>query len=856
MTTADAVLQAIAEFLAQATRPVLFAGAGVSVKAGLPTWDDYLTQLAEQIRPADQLTRHLMMECLRTRQYTRAAEYFFLSEGLTDGEKNRAITSPLQDYDVAKVAAITALPFAAYVTTNYDRVLLDAYASQFGKAASEVNLADPTMKAAPFTEGFYVARIHGRVEVPGSMVLSKSHYERLHQDTAYVDFLRHLFSTRSLLFVGFSFLDPAIQMVLRAIRDQIGGIHSGNHLALVDSNADAEFLTELNRHHIRAVRYSPADSHSALWEALSQYRRGKRDEAAAPNAAQVDAFSYARQYFAAALTRRKMSSHMRPLKQAVAEGMVLQMLVSAEEKGLTRDEITSGLADQLNLLPAASGALVDGSLQGLASDGLYQVDDAGRFRAVLKGTVKGGLHESIDVLVDGAIDRLVVREHGSDNPATRKLLANYFEYLVLRRGWDMGAAYAAHRPPQAIVVEEVLAQSMVDERKTSLPSPKLVRAIEGVLLSPSEPETKVLAELGRMAFALELVRQAPQDTLFSTQVLPTRIYLDTNVLMPAIVQGHPFNALYSAAIEKLLTASAASSAGLEVCAYFGFLNEVVSHRRLARDDVSSYGDRAAEHIEREVRLYSSANMNVFVAGFARTLMTGEKMSFDDYLRRFAPYDNENQLAAWLRSKGIRVVEQRQMLAGAVEYPALLHHFEVMFAQEVADKTRTAILIAHDALQIARLLGDVTRGDRAVFVTADKRMRDAVAYSEFQSLGSAMLSGVGLVQMIDLLVGAIGDERSMAGLLWSTRASSPAERVRRYLVDIALAQYDAALAMNMESVIRELTEDITFAMEQDRATSKRANNEEEVSLSKYVEAFEPRFYELMRAEQEKLEAKKR
>jgi hypothetical protein len=307
-------------------------------------------------------------------------------------------------------------------------------------------------------------------------------------------------------------------------------------------------------------------------------------------------------------------------------------------------------------------------------------------------------------------------------------------------------------------------------------------------------------------------------------------------------------------MRRLLGTSRSGASGVEICAYFGFLNEVVSHRRLAQQEIDKRGPAAAEHIERMIRLFGGSNINVFVSGFARTLSNGAQMSFDEYLAKFAPYGSELELARWLRNRGIRVIEQQEMTAGACEHPKWLHHFEVMFADEIANRRRTAVLVAHDALQVAKLHGDIVKGDRAVLVTADKRMRDAVAYSEYQHVGTAMLSGAGLVQMIELLVGAVGSERAIAQLLWSTRASNEAEKIRRYLVDVALTRYDAALMMSMESVVREITEDIMFAMASDSEASRDVEGET-MRLEKYVESFEPRFYELMRAEQERIRKEK-
>jgi hypothetical protein len=54
---------------------------------------------------------------------------------------------------------------------------------------------------------------------------------------------------------------------------------------------------------------------------------------------------------------------------------------------------------------------------------------------------------------------------------------------------------------------------------------------------------------------------------------------------------------------------------------------------------------------------------------------------------------------------------------------------------------------------------------------------------------------------------------------------------------------------MESIVREITEDVTFAMQKE--ADQYHTDIEQLSLGKYVETFEPRFYEMMRAEQDRL-----
>ena len=96
---------------------------------------------------------------------------------------------------------------------------------------------DPTLTAAPFNSHCYIARIHGRVEVPQSMRLSERHFESLDRNTHYLDFLSHLFTRARLLFVGFSFLDPAIRQVFEMVHKKVGKYHDGRHLALLPEDA-------------------------------------------------------------------------------------------------------------------------------------------------------------------------------------------------------------------------------------------------------------------------------------------------------------------------------------------------------------------------------------------------------------------------------------------------------------------------------------------------------------------------------------------------------------------------------------------------------------------------------------------
>ena len=59
-------------------------------------------------------------------------------------------------------------------------------------------------------------------------------------------------------------------------------------------------------------------------------------------------------------------------------------------------------------------------------------------------------------------------------------------------------------------------------------------------------------------------------------------------------------------------------------------------------------------------------------------------------------------------------------------------------------------------------------------------------TDFGHLAEGMVSHVGIVQLVDLLVGLKGDERVLGELLWSSKVSERSQRIRSYLTVEALS----------------------------------------------------------------------
>ena len=200
----------------------LFAGAGTATRAGLVTWFGYVEYLATVADKYEPLVAQLMRKYLKSNLLLEAAHLYKSCPSIPAGELYARMVEPFtQDkYQSKALLALASLPFAGVVTTNYDRSLHDALGGAKKTNVQCVELNDPTIKEALYWSHFFVARIHGRAEVPKSIILDADDYKTIYANSEYQDFLHYVLTQKTCLFVGFSFLDPAINRILNYIAEK------------------------------------------------------------------------------------------------------------------------------------------------------------------------------------------------------------------------------------------------------------------------------------------------------------------------------------------------------------------------------------------------------------------------------------------------------------------------------------------------------------------------------------------------------------------------------------------------------------------------------------------------------------
>lgn len=80
--------------------------------AGLPDWKGLLSQMAESVRAADPLTANHIQQCIAKGSLTKAADYFWLTDEVLEGDKLATLKSILEHFNSKPLEPLASLPFS------------------------------------------------------------------------------------------------------------------------------------------------------------------------------------------------------------------------------------------------------------------------------------------------------------------------------------------------------------------------------------------------------------------------------------------------------------------------------------------------------------------------------------------------------------------------------------------------------------------------------------------------------------------------------------------------------------------------------------------------------------------------
>lgn len=217
------------EIAATECRLVVFIGAGVSRLVGCPSWDEFADRVLEQLATEGHLSYGDVQQLSSLDARKRLSIAHQIAESKGHRFDYRSIIEPRKT--VCKVYDYLISIGCVYVTTNYDRFLdnptpvikasqiTDKGASESQPARELICQPDQFMPSALRKPGG-VIHLHGSIEKPETMIVSTADYLAHYSDERVTTFLKELFKTNTVLFIGYGLEETEIlEHILRKGRE-------------------------------------------------------------------------------------------------------------------------------------------------------------------------------------------------------------------------------------------------------------------------------------------------------------------------------------------------------------------------------------------------------------------------------------------------------------------------------------------------------------------------------------------------------------------------------------------------------------------------------------------------------------
>lgn len=279
--------------LAENTAPVyMWIGAGLSVPAGLPTWEELRNQmilrgrkcLEKQEESKDRNHRFKLLDAAETSSDLWAA-FDYIHDAIGESEYQRLLQAIFQLAVTCKVpdlyCKICGLNIRGVVTTNIDKLMSKAY--YFSDVKSQRNILPKEFTGKECrsytyvlsTSDFFILHLHGHIDNSASLVMRKNDIEALSKDEGYIKFIRTLFYSKVMVLVGVNPYDPSITQHLYVAKASGA---CGTPMYWITPENSEEALCFCDKYGIQRIIYSAENGHKELDEAVNLLCSGKSED--------------------------------------------------------------------------------------------------------------------------------------------------------------------------------------------------------------------------------------------------------------------------------------------------------------------------------------------------------------------------------------------------------------------------------------------------------------------------------------------------------------------------------------------------------------------------------------------------
>ena len=185
---------------------VVFVGAGVSQNSGIPTWNNLICSMMEEL-PSELSKENDVLKLAQMYKDSRGhKEYMDKIKNVL--LYNKAVPNPLHK-------SIIALNPCHIITTNYDDLIEQELANEF----KQYDIIREDKDIPQMEKQHCLVKMHGDYATDNIVLTEKDYFDYKNNFPLIRAFVQSLFASKLVLFVGFSFADLNLKMIMNELQN-------------------------------------------------------------------------------------------------------------------------------------------------------------------------------------------------------------------------------------------------------------------------------------------------------------------------------------------------------------------------------------------------------------------------------------------------------------------------------------------------------------------------------------------------------------------------------------------------------------------------------------------------------------
>jgi len=598
-------------------RPIVFfAGGGISVQAGYPTWDR-AAEMALGMAKSRGLAPGAAAYAEEKRKSARLYDLFqILREELPEptfydiaADVFRGNGSAASDLH----RLLVRVKCRGIITTNFDECLLTAYVQECGKPP----ITDTRHAVA--SDDFFIAKPHGSINAPRTMVLTNSDWQRVENAGDLKELLAQIVSTGQVIFVGYSMRDPDFNRLWdRLLKERY--FKAPALYCCREGDLSAGECATFRDHNVQVIEFPDDGSYGYLPSLLNTLIQREVGVSIGQPTPKTDIGVQDLERYV--LLCLEFSPSRTSRLTLVAKAIILEALSLANtgqltERGLFRLVYVALGQDSKLINEAISSAiqeLQDAKVLSFQGD-ILQLDAA-------KITEIADRVQQLDKAEQGWVGHALgeqAKELGLEiGPSDHAHVSQILDRVLLALGREVAELFLFNRLSQDEAERiDQLVERFCSEKDVAARYELYRRTTRRLLLDPSESEEDALFKRLQSSFiASAYILNPTSERLLAQYAVNHWAYFDSSIVLPALATAHPSNSVY----RRLLSRTAALGMKLKIIREM--VNEVWANAREAIEAFKEFSHTEAslqDVLEAYVVMHGYGNGNVFLEGFLNQL---------------------------------------------------------------------------------------------------------------------------------------------------------------------------------------------------------------------------------------------